>query len=38
MMAKSDVRRVHQPLDERAVIARRPLRRMLAKLTGAIRL
>ena len=38
MMPKSDLRRVQQPHDERVVITRRPLRRMLAKLTGAVRL
>ena len=38
MMPKSDLRRVQQPHDERVVITRRPLRRMLAKLTGAVHL
>ena len=38
MMPKSDLRRVEQPHDERVVITRRPLRRMLAKLTGSVRL
>jgi hypothetical protein len=37
MMSKSDLRRVQQPHDERVVIARRPLRSMLAKLAGAVR-
>jgi hypothetical protein len=38
MMSKSDLRRVQEPQDERVVIAHRPLRRLLAKLTGAVRL
>ena len=38
MMPKSDLRRVQQPHDERVVITRRPLRRMLAKLAGTVRL
>ena len=38
MMPKSDLRLVQQPHDERMVINRRPLRRVLAKLTGAVRL
>jgi hypothetical protein len=38
MMPKSDLRHVQQPHDERVVITRRPLRRMLAKLAGAVRL
>ena len=38
MMPKSDLRRVQQPHDERVAITRRPLRRMLTKLTGAVRL
>jgi len=38
MMPRSDLRRVQQPQDERVVTARRPLRRMLAKLTGSVRL
>ena len=38
MTPRSDLRRVHQPHDERVVTARRPLRRVLAKLTGAVRL
>jgi hypothetical protein len=37
MMPKSDLRRVQQPHDERVAIAPRPLRKMLGKLTGAIR-
>ena len=39
MMPSSDLRFVHEPHDERLVITpRRPLRRVLAKLTGAVRL
>jgi hypothetical protein len=38
MMPKSDLPHVQQPHDERVVITRRPLRRMLAKLAGAVRL
>ena len=38
MMPKSDLRRVQQPHDERVVITRRPLRRMLAKLADTVRL
>ena len=38
MMPRSDLRRVQQPHDERLVTTRRPLRRALAKLTGAVRL
>jgi hypothetical protein len=36
MMPRTDLRRVQQPHDERVVITRRPLRRVLAKLTGAV--
>jgi hypothetical protein len=39
MMPSRDLRLVHEPHDERVVITpRRPLRRMLAKLTDAVRL
>ena len=37
MMPKSNLRRVQQPHDERVVITRHPLQRVLAKLTGAVR-
>jgi hypothetical protein len=37
MMARSDLRRVQQPHDERVVVTRSRLRRALAKLTGAAR-
>ena len=37
MMPRSDLRRVHEPHDERVVITRSRLRRAFAKLTGATR-